>query len=175
MPVAIIILNLNHTPVHNVSACKHTCTSIFYTHTMSNWCEDTENGRLLDKIIVIAEWNHWCMAFQLQGRLIYNALYLRNCWFGCFAPPFFSINYTEMAIWIYICAENAVSPDGTKPLPEPNIDLRSAGQLDSWDFRNKRQWNLNGNTIILVQRNAFSNVVWKMAPISSIPQWDLNG
>ena len=37
-------------------------------------------------------------------------------------------------------------------------------------IRNKLQWNLNQNSSIFIQENAFENVVWKMAAILSRPQ-----
>ena len=38
-----------------------------------------------------------------------------------------------------------------------------------WTLRNKLQWNLNRNSYISVQDNAFENMVWKMAAILSRP------
>ena len=35
---------------------------------------------------------------------------------------------------------------------------------------NKCQWNFNQNTAIVIQKNVFENVVWKMAAILSWPQ-----
>ena len=42
-------------------------------------------------------------------------------------------------------------------------------------LRNKLQWNLNRNSCILIQEDAFENAVWKMAAILSRPKstiWD---
>ena len=39
-----------------------------------------------------------------------------------------------------------------------------------WTIRNKLQWDLNRNSCIFIQENAFKNVVWKMATILSRPQ-----
>ena len=35
----------------------------------------------------------------------------------------------------------------------------------NWTLGNKLQWNLNRNSCIFIQENAFENVVWKMAAI----------
>ena len=48
---------------------------------------------------------------------------------------------------------------GAKPLSEPMMDIVY------WTLRNKLQWNLNRNSNIFIQENAFKNVVWKMAAI----------
>ena len=40
---------------------------------------------------------------------------------------------------------------------------------------NNLQWNLNRNLYIFIQKNAFENVVWKMAAILSRPQWVKEG
>ena len=40
----------------------------------------------------------------------------------------------------------------------------------NWTLGNKLQWNLNQNSYIFIQENAFQNVVWKMAPILSRPR-----
>ena len=48
---------------------------------------------------------------------------------------------------------------GAKPLSEPMLELRT-----------KLQWNLNRNSCIFIQENAFKNVVSKMSAILSRPQ-----
>ena len=52
-----------------------------------------------------------------------------------------------------------------KPLPEPVLTFVN------WSLRNKLQWNLNRNTKLFIQENAFENVVCKMAAILSWLQW----
>ena len=82
--------------------------------------------------------------------------------------------------------------DGAKPLSEPMLDLSSkvfcdiyiwdqfhkkrlwTSSIINWTLRNKFQWNFNRNSNIVIQGNAFENVVWKMAAILSRPQW-VNG
>ena len=54
--------------------------------------------------------------------------------------------------------------DGDKPLTEPMPNI------DNCTPENKFQWNLNQNSYIFIQENAFENVVWKMAAILSRPQ-----
>ena len=53
---------------------------------------------------------------------------------------------------------------GAKQLSEPMLEYFM------WTTRNKLQWDFNRNLYIFVQENAFENVVWKMAAISSRPQ-----
>ena len=50
---------------------------------------------------------------------------------------------------------------GTKPLCWNIVDLT---------LRNKLQWNLNRNSYIFIQENAYKNFIWKMAAILSWPQ-----
>ena len=38
----------------------------------------------------------------------------------------------------------------------------------NWTIGNKFQWNLNQNSNIFIQENAFENVTWKMAAILSL-------
>ena len=46
----------------------------------------------------------------------------------------------------------------------------NAGILLIRPLKNKFQWNLNHNSCIFIEENAFENVVWKMAAILSRPQ-----
>ena len=41
----------------------------------------------------------------------------------------------------------------------------------NWTIGNKNQWNLNRNSNIFIQENAFEYIVWKMAAILSRPQY----
>ena len=52
-------------------------------------------------------------------------------------------------------------------LPSPWCVTRP--QWVNWTLGNKLQWNLNRNSCIFIQENAFENVVWKMAAILSRP------
>ena len=54
---------------------------------------------------------------------------------------------------------------GAKPLFEIMLEHCK------WDPRNKFQWNFNGNSYILIHENPFENIVGKMAPILSSPQY----
>ena len=56
--------------------------------------------------------------------------------------------------------------------PVRSHDLNQCWIIVDWTVGNKRQWNLNQNSSICIQENAFKNVVWKkMAAILSRPQW----
>ena len=48
--------------------------------------------------------------------------------------------------------------------------LNQCWVIVNWTLRNKFQRNINWNTTIFIQENAFGNVVWKMAAILSHPQ-----
>ena len=62
------------------------------------------------------------------------------------------------------------SENGLSPGRGQVIIWTCAGLLVIWTFGNKLQWNFNKNSYIFIQENAFENVVWKMATISSRPQ-----
>ena len=53
---------------------------------------------------------------------------------------------------------------GIKPLSEP--------MMECCTLRNKLQWNLNRDSCIFIQENAFGNVIWKIPAILSRPQCD---
>ena len=48
--------------------------------------------------------------------------------------------------------------------------LNQCWNIINFILRNKLQWNLNRNSYIFTQENAFENSVWKMAAILSWPQ-----
>ena len=54
---------------------------------------------------------------------------------------------------------------GAKPLSNQYWNIVNS------NLRNKLPWNLERNSFIFIQENAFENVVWKMAAILSWPQW----
>ena len=53
--------------------------------------------------------------------------------------------------------------EGAKPLAEPMMEYRIIG--------NKSKWNLSQIFYIFIHKNSFGNVVWKMSPIWSQPQY----
>ena len=55
--------------------------------------------------------------------------------------------------------------------PVPSHYLNQCWNIVNLNLRNKLQWNLKRNSHIIIQENAFENVVCKMAPNSSRPQW----
>ena len=52
----------------------------------------------------------------------------------------------------------------------PSHYLNQSWYIVNWTLRNKLQWNLNRNSYIFIQENAFENIVWKMASILPRPQ-----
>ena len=53
----------------------------------------------------------------------------------------------------------------------PSHYLNQYGLFVNFTLKNKIQWNSNKNTNTFANRNAFENVVWKMAAILSIGRW----
>ena len=51
----------------------------------------------------------------------------------------------------------------------PSHYLNQCWNIVDWTLRNKLQWNLNQNSHIFIQENAFEKVIWKMAAILSRP------
>ena len=64
-----------------------------------------------------------------------------------------------------IGSDNGLSPGRHQAIIWPN-----AGILLICPLGKKLQWNLNKNSYIFIQENAFENAVWKMAAIFSQPQ-----
>ena len=72
----------------------------------------------------------------------------------------------------HICVSNLtiiVSDNGLSPGRRQAIILPNAG-IVNWTLRNKLQWNFNRNSNVLIQENAFENVVCEMASIVSRSQ-----
>ena len=63
------------------------------------------------------------------------------------------------------------SDNGLLPCRHPSHYLNQSWNIIDWSLRNILQWNLNQNSYIFIQENAFENVVCKMASILSRPQW----
>ena len=53
--------------------------------------------------------------------------------------------------------------------PAPSQNLKQSWITVNWSLRNKPQWNLNRNSYIFIQENAFENVSGKIAAILSRP------
>ena len=52
----------------------------------------------------------------------------------------------------------------------PSHYLNQCWNIVNWNLRNKLQWNIQRNSYIFIQENAFENVVCEMAVILSRPQ-----
>ena len=52
----------------------------------------------------------------------------------------------------------------------PSHYLNQCWVIVIWTIRNEIQWDINRNSNIFMQENAFENVIWKMAAIKSWPQ-----
>ena len=76
----------------------------------------------------------------------------------------------------HLCVDNLTiidSDNGLSPARRQAIIWHYPNQccnIINWTLRNKLQWNLNQNSYIFIQENAFENVVWKMSAILSRPQ-----
>ena len=69
---------------------------------------------------------------------------------------------------IIIGSDNGLSSGRHQAIIWTNVGIRL---MPGATLRNKLQWNINRNSYIFIQENAFENVVWKMAAIFSRPQW----
>ena len=49
----------------------------------------------------------------------------------------------------------------------PSYYMNQCWKIVNWTLRNKLQWNLNQNSYIFIQENAFENFVWQMVAISN--------
>ena len=65
-----------------------------------------------------------------------------------------------------IVSDNGLSPD-RRP---PSHYLNQCWNIVNWNLRNNLQWNINQNSYIFIQENAFENVVRKLAAILSLSQ-----
>ena len=65
-----------------------------------------------------------------------------------------------------IGSDNGLSPDRRQALTWTNAEF-----IVNWTHRNKLQSNLNSNSNIFIQENAFENVICQMVAIFSLPQW----
>ena len=76
--------------------------------------------------------------------------------------------------WVtHICVSKLTitdSDNGLSPGRRQAIIWTYAGIFVNWTLRNKFQWNWNRNSYIVIQENAFENVVRKMVAILSRPQ-----
>ena len=54
--------------------------------------------------------------------------------------------------------------------PAPSLYLNQCWSIINWNIGNKFKWNLNRNSYIFIQENAFEYIVWKMATILYRPQ-----
>ena len=55
-------------------------------------------------------------------------------------------------------------------LTAPSHYLNQCWDIINWTLGNKHQWNLNQNSCIFIQEDAFENVIWKMVDILYRPQ-----
>ena len=78
----------------------------------------------------------------------------------------------------HICV-STITMNGSDNGLAPSHYLNPYCNIVNWTLRSKLHLNLNGNLYIFIQKNAFVNVVWKMADILSWPQcvdcsWNYN-
>ena len=67
---------------------------------------------------------------------------------------------------------NIVSDNGLSSGRRQAIIWINAGMFLIGPFRNKLQWNLNHNSYIFIQGNAFENIIWKKVAFFSRPHCD---
>ena len=67
----------------------------------------------------------------------------------------------------HICVVN-ISKKTYKIKPPPSHYLNQCWNIVNWTLGNKFQLNFHQNTTILIEENAFENVIWRMAAILCI-------
>ena len=127
---------------------------------------------------------------KLAGLLILmrciNKLYLRLLlvrlgWSVCYhalcclsvCPTLVTAALTHRGRVTYICVSKLTvtgEDNGNSPARHQAIIWTNAGILLIGP-KEKLQWNLNRNSHIFIQENAFENVVWKLAATLSLPQY----
>ena len=76
------------------------------------------------------------------------------------------VTHTCVSKLTIVGSDNGLSPGRRQAIIWTNDGILSIGPL-----RNKPQWNINQNSYISIQENAFENIVCEMAAILSRPQW----
>ena len=66
---------------------------------------------------------------------------------------------------------NWISIGSAKGYSAPSHYLNQCSLMVNWTPRNKLQWNLNHNTKLSIQENAFKNVVYEISAILSRGRW----
>ena len=95
---------------------------------------------------------------------------------ACFQTIVYKENFTCLAHWgrvTHICVSKLIigSANGLSPGRRQAIIWTNAGiMLIIRTLGNKLKWNLNRNSYIFIQENAFESVVWKTAAILSQPR-----
>ena len=72
----------------------------------------------------------------------------------------------------HICVSKLtiIGSDNGLSLVAPSHYLNQCWNIVNWTLRNKLQWNLNRNSNIFIQENAFESVVCETVAILSLPQ-----
>ena len=80
-------------------------------------------------------------------------------------------NSGDAYIYIYIYISKLISIGSNNGLSPGRCQAIILTDIVNWTLRNKLQWYFNRNSYILIQENAFENVVWKIAAILSRSQF----
>ena len=96
-------------------------------------------------------------------------------WLGMSGEPRQSSCHDALTHWgrvMHICVGNLtiIGSDNGLRLPTPSHYQNQCWIIVNWTLRNKLQWNLNRNSNIFIQENAFESVVCETAAILSRPQ-----
>ena len=101
----------------------------------------------------------------------FDMIFLQFLWILILLYEFLHIkNYsTHWRRVTHICVGNLTIIGSDNGL-SPSHYLNQCWNIVNWTLRNKLQWNINRNSYIFIQENAFKNIIWKKAAILSRPR-----
>ena len=114
--------------------------------------------------------------FRLKWLFLISAIFLYDDITRaslCLKSPVIPLFFLSICLgWYQIKLESSVTGSlwGGNHCSAPSHYLNQCWNIVIWTFRKKLQGNLNRNSFIFIQENAFENVVWKMVAIFSRSQ-----
>ena len=115
--------------------------------------------RIMILVSICTEVNKICGKFTFKSTIVNN-----------------NVIYKFSIVWIILMLQTIGSNNNHEEIKlDINLTINLCWWIQwwnifNWTLRNKLQWNLNRNSYILVQENAFENVACQMATILSRPQ-----
>ena len=156
-----------HFPENNFT--KHTCASysshVFGAYVGGNIIHISQrpvSEYSVSGPVSVSAWD--CQQHEVYDISVIRALPWGKLLIWCkwtHRGPMMHVCFSKLTI---IGSDNGLSL-GRRQLPSHY--LNQCWNIVDWTLGNKLQWNLNRNSYIFIQENAFENVVWKMAAILS--------